>query len=65
MPVLIGRLTAAEEQKCGVLTENAAYVISAVSRFPSIKVMGLMTMGRNRRQEEAPLFCKNQRYSKY
>lgn len=60
MPVLIEVNSGAEEQKCGVLTENAAYVISAVSRFPSIKVMGLMTMGplTGEQEEARPYFAK-------
>ena len=60
MPVLIEVNSGAEEQKCGVLTEKAAYVISAVSRFPSIKVMGLMTMGplTGEQEEARPYFAK-------
>lgn len=45
MPVLIEVNSGAEEQKSGVLTENAASVINAISRFSYLKVMGLMTMG--------------------
>jgi len=45
MPVLIEINSGREEQKSGVLPENAEQLIKAISSLPNIKVMGLMTMG--------------------
>jgi pyridoxal phosphate enzyme (YggS family) len=45
MPVLVEVNSGREEQKAGVLPENAEALIREISRLPSIKVMGLMTMG--------------------
>ncbi len=45
MPVLIEINSGAEEQKSGVLPDNAASMIKEISGFSGIKVMGLMTMG--------------------
>ena len=45
MPVLIEINSGAEEQKSGVLPENAVSIIKEISGFSGIKVMGLMTMG--------------------
>ena len=45
MPVLIEINSGREEQKAGVLPENAEPLIKEISSFPNIKVMGLMTMG--------------------
>ena len=45
MPVLVEINSGAEEQKSGVLPENAVSVIKGISGFSGIKVMGLMTMG--------------------
>ena len=45
MPVLIEINSGREEQKSGVLPENAEPLIKEISSFQNIKVMGLMTMG--------------------
>jgi len=45
MPVLVEINSGREEQKSGVLPENAEQLIKAISSLPNIKVMGLMTMG--------------------
>jgi len=45
MPVLVEVNSGKEEQKAGVLPENAEALIREISRLPNIKVMGLMTMG--------------------
>ena len=45
MPVLIEINSGREEQKSGVLPENAEQLTKAISSLPNIKVMGLMTMG--------------------
>lgn len=45
MPVLIEINSGAEEQKSGVLPQNALAFIKEISRLPGIKIMGLMTMG--------------------
>ena len=45
MPVLIEINSGREEQKSGVLPENAEQLIKESSSFQNIKVMGLMTMG--------------------
>lgn len=45
MPVLIEINSGREKQKTGVLPEDAENLITALSGLPSIKVMGLMTMG--------------------
>ena len=45
MPVLVEINSGKEEQKSGVLPENAEQLIKAISSLPNIKVMGLMTMG--------------------
>jgi len=45
MPVLVEVNSGREEQKAGVLPENAEALIREISRLPNIKVMGLMTMG--------------------
>ena len=45
MPVLVEINSGREEQKSGVLPENAEQLIRAISSLPNIKVMGLMTMG--------------------
>jgi pyridoxal phosphate enzyme (YggS family) len=60
MPVLIEINSGAEEQKSGVLPENAASVIKEISRFSGIKVMGLMTMGplAGKSEESRPCFIK-------
>jgi len=43
--VLVEVNSGREEQKAGVLPENAEALIREISRLPNIKVMGLMTMG--------------------
>jgi pyridoxal phosphate enzyme (YggS family) len=45
MPVLVEVNSGREEQKAGVLPENAEQLIKEISSLPSIRVMGLMTMG--------------------
>jgi len=45
MPVLVEINSGREKQKTGVLPEDAENLITAISGLPSIKVMGLMTMG--------------------
>jgi hypothetical protein len=45
MPVLVEINSGREKQKSGVLPEDAEDLIKALSGLPSIKVMGLMTMG--------------------
>ena len=45
MPVLVEINSGREEQKSGVLPEDAEHLITAVSGLPNIKVTGLMTMG--------------------
>jgi pyridoxal phosphate enzyme (YggS family) len=45
MPVLVEVNSGREEQKAGVLPENAEVLIREISRLPNIRVMGLMTMG--------------------
>jgi pyridoxal phosphate enzyme (YggS family) len=45
MPVLVEINSGRERQKSGVLPEDAEDLIKALSGLPSIKVMGLMTMG--------------------
>jgi len=45
MPVLVEINSGREEQKTGVLPEDAEHLITALSGLPNIKIMGLMTMG--------------------
>jgi len=45
MPVLVEVNSGREEQKAGVLPDNAEALIREISRLPNIRVMGLMTMG--------------------
>ena len=45
MPVLIEVNSGGEEQKAGVLTEDAERLVKDISSLQNIKVMGLMTMG--------------------
>jgi pyridoxal phosphate enzyme (YggS family) len=45
MPVLVEINSGREEQKSGVLPEDAEELIKALSALPNIKVAGLMTMG--------------------
>ena len=45
MPVLIEVNSGREEQKSGVLPENAEQLVRVISALLNIKVMGLMTMG--------------------
>jgi PLP dependent protein len=45
MPVLIEINSGEEEQKAGVLPEDAAALIKAISELKNVRVMGLMTMG--------------------
>ncbi len=45
MPVLIEINSGREPQKSGVFPEDAEALLREVSRFPHLKVLGLMTMG--------------------
>jgi pyridoxal phosphate enzyme (YggS family) len=45
MPVLVEVNSGQEEQKTGVLPEDAEGLIREISRLPNIRVKGLMTMG--------------------
>ncbi len=45
MPVLIEINSGREEQKAGVLPEDAERLVKEISACPNIKIMGLMTMG--------------------
>jgi len=45
MPVLVEVNSGREEQKAGVLPENAEQLVRELSLLPNIRVMGLMTMG--------------------
>jgi pyridoxal phosphate enzyme (YggS family) len=45
MPVLVEVNSGREEQKAGVLPENAEQLVRDISRLSNIRVMGLMTMG--------------------
>jgi pyridoxal phosphate enzyme (YggS family) len=45
MPVLVEVNSGREQQKSGVLPENAEQLIRAISSLPNVKLMGLMTMG--------------------
>ena len=45
MPVLIEVNSAKEQNKSGVLPEDAEAIIENISNLPSIKVSGIMTMG--------------------
>jgi pyridoxal phosphate enzyme (YggS family) len=45
MPVLVEINSGREEQKTGVLPEEAESLVREISTLPNIKVMGLMTMG--------------------
>lgn len=58
MPVLIEINSGREPQKSGIFPEDAETLIRAVSRFPHLRILGLMTMGpRSGDPEEArPLF---------
>ena len=45
MPVLVEINSGREEQKAGVMPENAIELIKAIADFKNIRVAGLMTMG--------------------
>ena len=45
MPILLEINSAREEQKSGILPEDAQEVIKSVSALPNLSVQGLMTMG--------------------
>jgi pyridoxal phosphate enzyme (YggS family) len=45
MPILLEINSAREEQKSGILPEDALEVIKSVSALPNLSVQGLMTMG--------------------
>ena len=59
MPLLIEINSGREEQKFGVLPENAEDLIRELSKLPNIKIMGLMTMGpRFGNPEDARLYFR-------
>jgi pyridoxal phosphate enzyme (YggS family) len=45
MPVLIEINSGREKQKAGVFPEKAEQLVTEISTYPNIRVMGLMTMG--------------------
>lgn len=45
MPVLIEINSGKEEQKAGVLPENAEWLVREIAQLKNVKIMGLMTMG--------------------
>ena len=45
MPILLEINSGEEDQKAGVMPENAARLLQEISNLPHIKVRGLMTMG--------------------
>lgn len=59
MPVLIEINSGREPQKSGIFPEDAETLIRAVSRFPHLRILGLMTMGpRSGDPEEARPFFR-------
>ncbi len=67
MPVLIEINSGAEEQKSGVLPQNALAFIEEISRLPGIKIMGLMTMGplTGEPEDARPYFVKTREVFEY
>lgn len=67
MPVLIEINSGAEEQKSGVLPQNALSFIEEISRLPGIKIMGLMTMGplTGEPEDARPYFIKTREVFEY
>ncbi|GAI48537.1 unnamed protein product, partial [marine sediment metagenome] len=45
MPVLIEINSGREKQKTGVFPEKAEQLVTEISTYPNIRIMGLMTMG--------------------
>ncbi len=59
MPVLIEINSGREPQKSGIFPEDAETLIRAVSQFPHLRILGLMTMGpRSGDPEEARPFFR-------
>ncbi|MEW6666030.1 MAG: YggS family pyridoxal phosphate-dependent enzyme [Thermodesulfobacteriota bacterium] len=60
MPILIEVNSGAEEQKAGVMPEQAADLIREISTLRHVKIMGLMTMGplSGDAEESRPYFRK-------
>ena len=67
MPVLIEVNSGTEEQKAGVLPENAIPLIKEISILNNIKIMGLMTMGplAGEPEESRPYFIKTRDLFEY
>ncbi len=67
MPVLIEVNSGAEEQKAGVMPEDAVFVIKEISQLGNIKIMGLMTMGplTGEPEESRPCFIKTRDLFEY
>jgi pyridoxal phosphate enzyme (YggS family) len=67
MSVLIEINSGAEEQKSGVLPQNALAFIEEISRLPGIKIMGLMTMGplTGEPEDARPYFIKTREVFEY
>ncbi len=63
MPVLVEINSGREEQKAGVLPEDAAAFIKEIAGLGNIRVMGLMTMGPRfgEPEESRPYFCETKR----
>ena len=60
MPVLIEINSGEEEQKAGVMPDDAVPLIKEITALPNIKVMGLMTMGpfSSNPEDSRPYFIK-------
>lgn len=63
MPVLIEINSGREEQKAGVLPEDAERLVKECSDLPNIRVMGLMTMGPRfgRPEDSRPFFVETRK----
>jgi len=63
MPVLVEINSGREEQKSGVLPEEAESLVREISSLPNIKVMGLMTMGprAGNPEDSRPYFIETRR----
>jgi pyridoxal phosphate enzyme (YggS family) len=63
MPVLIEVNSGREEQKAGVLPENAEQLVRECSDLPNIRVIGLMTMGPRfgRPEDSRPFFVETRK----
>ena len=63
MPVLIEINSGREKQKSGIFPENTEPLITEISAFPNIRVMGLMTMGPRfgNPEDSRPYFVKTKK----